>query len=439
MLNPLEAIRWLFGFSGVPMMSRPTFRREIISIFFAAIGMGAVVPQLTTIFAIKSLTTAWAVPFLVAEIAAGNFLATFFSSYLQRLPRVKTVISARVGGGIALACVGLLPATPQSVYVYLVLLLAAALLGAVVMTVQASIRHSNYPAYARGSILSRMIIVRTATMAAGIQLASFALDKWPDTAHRWLYPLAGCALAITGLCFKGLRIRGERSLLRKSTRQPVQLLAGLKVLVDDRPFRYFMLWQMISGGTNLMLMPVLSFFLAQAMGASYKIALLASITIPFGVQLLVLPWVGNLFDRMQITHFRSIGCGLWAIGRTTMYFAALLKSWPLIFAAYTFQGLGFAFGQVAWNVGHTRFAHPEKSQVYMGLHLSLQGVRGLILPFIGTILYYQQAIGIHLFGICALAQIVATVGFFFSPKPPPEAELIASANPATSSNTGRFL
>ncbi len=439
MLNPLHAIQWLLGYRDVPMMSRPTFRREIVSVFFGAIGMGAVVPQLTTIFAIKTLTVTWAVPFLVAEIAAGNFLATFFSSYLQRLPRVKTIMSARIGGGIALACVGLLAADPQSVYAYLGLLLVAALLGAAVMTVQASIRHSNYPASARGSILSRMIIVRTATMALGIQLASFALDKWPSTAHHWLYPIAGVALAITGLCYRGLRIRGERSLLRKSTSQPIHLLAGLKVLVDDRPFRYFMLWQMISGGTNLMLMPVLSVFLAQAMGASYKIALLASITIPFGVQVLVLPWVGKLFDRMQITHFRGIGCGLWAIGRTTMYFAAMAKSWPLIFVAYTFQGLGFAFGQVAWNVGHTRFAHPEKSQVYMGLHLSLQGFRGLILPFIGTILYYQQGIGIHLLGFCAAAQVVATVGFFFSPKPPPEAELIASANPDPSRNTGRFL
>ena len=52
-----------------------------------------------------------------------------------------------------------------------------------------------------------------------------------------------------------------------------------------------------------------------------------------------------------------------------------------------------AGGVLGWNMGHHDFATPEKANQYMGLHVSLTGVRGLLAPLIGVWIY--QGIEMH--------------------------------------------
>ena len=51
------------------------------------------------------------------------------------------------------------------------------------------------------------------------------------------------------------------------------------------------------------------------------------------------------------------------------------------------RGIGFGGGVLAWNLGHQDYAPVEKSGRYMGLHVTLTGIRGLIAPAIGMALY----------------------------------------------------
>ena len=51
------------------------------------------------------------------------------------------------------------------------------------------------------------------------------------------------------------------------------------------------------------------------------------------------------------------------------------------------KGLGLGGGALAWNLGHLHFAHPQEAEVYMGVHVTLTGVRGLIMPFVGIWLW----------------------------------------------------
>ena len=42
---------------------------------------------------------------------------------------------------------------------------------------------------------------------------------------------------------------------------------------------------------------------------------------------------------------------------------------------------------MAWQLGHNDFARQDQLAAYMGLHVTLTGLRGSIAPFLGIILY----------------------------------------------------
>ena len=50
-------------------------------------------------------------------------------------------------------------------------------------------------------------------------------------------------------------------------------------------------------------------------------------------------------------------------------------------------GLGQGGGALAWNIGHLHFAQREKAEIYMGIHVSLTGIRGLLAPIVGMWLW----------------------------------------------------
>ena len=128
------------------------------------------------------------------------------------------------------------------------------------------------------------------------------------------------------------------------------------------------------------------------------------------------PICGRLFDTLGVSKFRAIGAAMLASSRLVLFAAAIAKSWPLALAAFVFQGLGLATGGLAFSIGHTRFAHPREGQLYMGIHMTLQGLRGLTMPFLGMWLYETVGMGISLLIAAAAVQFIAVAGFALSPR-----------------------
>lgn len=438
----LYAVRWLLGYEGVPMMSRPNFRREFISIILFSIGQGLILPEFTQLFVLKTLEgPVWAAALLLSQLSVGTFFGTFLSHYLQRKRRVQSMIVARGIIGVFFIFVAILPPDPSSTIPFLALLMVPALLMAVCISIQASIRHNNYPESVRGQILARLIIAWMGMVIIATKLASWALDSFPKggqfdlsilgrsfnlmvpSAHRLIYLAAAGGVLASAFTYRKIRVRQEADLLRKSNKEPIHLLAGFRLLFQDRAFGLFMLWQMISGTGVMLSRPVMALWLTQVMGVSYSEGNKAMVTTSFMLTLLAMPIAGWLFDRMSVMKYRAGGTTLWSISRWMLYTATFLKSWPLIYGAYCIEGVGRSVGAVAWNIGHTKFAKPEQSQLYIGIHLTLQGLRGLTIPFVGVWLYSSTPIGTGVLAIAGVLQTIATVGYFFT-KPPAGARAI---------------
>ena len=43
-------------------------------------------------------------------------------------------------------------------------------------------------------------------------------------------------------------------------------------------------------------------------------------------------------------------------------------------------GIGYAGGTLAWNLGHQDFASAERDADYMAVHVTLNGIRGILAP-----------------------------------------------------------
>jgi hypothetical protein len=51
--------------------------------------------------------------------------------------------------------------------------------------------------------------------------------------------------------------------------------------------------------------------------------------------------------------------------------------------------MGSAGGVIAWPLGHLAFASDHRANLYLGLHVALTGLRGLLMPIVAFVLNEQ--------------------------------------------------
>ncbi|MFP4055094.1 MAG: MFS transporter, partial [Phycisphaerae bacterium] len=275
-----------------------------------------------------------------------------------------------------------------------------------------SVRHANYPDAVRGRIYSRFHMTNLALLLVSVQLASGALDLWP-WAYRVLYPLAGVSMAVSAWLFSRIRVRRERNMLRDhhARNESLPIFAGFKLFYRDKRYGRFMIIQMVSGSMVLMINSVWPIVFKSDLGYSYSKASLAQTLVPFTVALCMAPVFGRMFDRIGISMYRAAGAALWAGGRLVLFAGLVYGSFGLILLGFGVQGLGRSIGGFAFGIAHTRFAPPGESQTYMGLHMTLQGLRGITMPFLGVWLYYNTPLGPYVVLAAGCIQMLAAGGF----------------------------
>ncbi|MHC4092444.1 MAG: hypothetical protein ACYSVY_19590, partial [Planctomycetota bacterium] len=64
------------------------------------------------------------------------------------------------------------------------------------------------------------------------------------------------------------------------------------------------------------------------------------------------------------------------------------------------MGMGLGGGTLAWTLGHLHFARPQEAEVYMGVHVTLTGLRGLVMPFVGIWLWTVVGWWVWLLACC---------------------------------------
>jgi hypothetical protein len=188
-----------------------------------------------------------------------------------------------------------------------------------------------------------------------------------------------------------MRVRREFRLLYEEsavgTSQPFSLAMLAQILRSDPSFREYMFWMGLYGGGSLALTAqfVLVFTDHLHLSSWMQIALLS--VVPLATVPIFTPWWARLFDGSHIIVYRSRQ-GWVLVGASAITCLATLAGWiPLLWVGALLLGAANAGANLGWHLGHNDFASLGRSQHYMGVHVTLTGVRGAIAPAVGVLLY----------------------------------------------------
>ena len=141
--------------------------------------------------------------------------------------------------------------------------------------------------------------------------------------------------------------------------------------------------------------------------------------LPLSAMLVALFLWAPFFDRVGVVRFRVTHGACWLLHLVlgTVGTALILRRPEIGSAAATLavlfyvlnrimMGVSMGGGALAWYLGHLHFARPAEAEVYMGIHVTLTGVRGLVMPLVGIWLWIHAGIWVWLvatgFSLCGL-------------------------------------
>ncbi|GMU44648.1 MAG: MFS transporter [Xanthomonadales bacterium] len=380
-------------------MPKAQYPHELANWALVSVGLGAVEGAVAAAWvkarhgeAVAPWLGDLAVALVAGAPAFANIASFLFAAH--QLGRDKIAWTVR-WQTLTLLSVGLLAAVPAGVggLLLAVLLVILARIGWVgVITLRAVVWRRNFPDAARARLASRLSALNALLMAASGASLGWLIGHAPG----WI-PAYFAAVGAIGLIgawrYRRLRLRGHALLRARelAARADADLKPSLasfrKVLANDPVYRRYMQSMFVFGSGNLMLPAPLLIVFGERLGLTPFMQVLLLGTLPLVVlPVAILAWA-RYYDRVHIIEFRSVHA--WSfVGASVAFFAGCVGgglAWLL--AGSILLGIAYAGGQLGWNLGHNDFARPEQAALYMGVHVTLTGMRGLAAPLVGVVLY----------------------------------------------------
>ena len=414
-----------FGTRHLPFLTRRNYHYEVLHLLPWGLLTGVVEGNISAVVAAKTFGGGK----LLITVASTTPVAAYLASLLWGMlcvGRRKLRVFTLAASGIVLfvSTVGVTPQSAWGGWLFVTQMALAQFFMAGVVTARSALWRSNYPVSVRGRITARLQALR-AVLSVAVLVAVSCLFDYDSGAYRFAYPGAA-ALGVLGLLIvQRIHVRGERSELRRTAAstaerldpglaEPFSLTAllspghvlanAIRVLREDDRFRKYCGAQFLAGMANLMMRTVMVAILANELLTGidhfYFISIVLLDVLPRSLMIATLRRWGRLFDRIGVVRFRIANAVGWtlslAAGAVATYWVAHAERIgpiviPLAVGGFAvrsiLQGVSFAGGSLAWHIGHLHFARPQEAEIYMGIFVSLTGLRGLIMPSVGILLY----------------------------------------------------
>ncbi len=263
-----------------------------------------------------------------------------------------------------------------------------------------------------------------ALVLAGISWAIGALMDWNQEAYHWAYPAAAVIGFLGTMVYSRVRMRGHAAMLREERRMDetedplrpsINPLQMIRLLRSDLGYLRFMICQFLLGTGNMMITAPLIIVLTSIYDMDYVQAIAIMTTIPILVMPLSIPFWSSFLDRVHIIRFRSVHS--WVFVVTTLILVISVGTGWLagLWIAAIIRGIAFGGGVLAWNLGHHDFSNVANSSSYMGVHVTLTGIRGLLAPFLGVLVYEAllstDPTGWIVFSVALILIVLGATGF----------------------------
>ena len=384
--------------NNLPFVARTLMPREVQVNALMAITLGALEGGLMGVI-VKIGFADVAAPALVnlaVAIVAGapafaNVASLAFANLAHGRHKTRWVSALMAGCAGSALLIALAPVSAAGLIWLVFWMITARLCWAGVITLRAAIWRANFPRHVRATITGRIAVTYSLLIAATSAGIGIAME-FNDQAWRFTYPVMGLLGLVAAWRYRRFTVRGHGRLLRqerdnRSGGGQVRISDALMVLRTDIWYRRYMATMFVFGAGNLMVIALLVVILTDQLGVSRLMQVLITTTIPLLALATFTPVWARYLDKVHILDYRAWHS--WTFVATMALFvpgAIFGQVWLFLLGALAL-GAAFAGGRLGWNLGHNDFASEGRSTLYMGIHVTLTGIRGLIAPLVGVGLY----------------------------------------------------
>ncbi len=323
--------------------------------------------------------------------AFSNVLSFVWANLAHGRARVQLMVALQAAFALLVGCVALASRASSGLLVTVLSIIAARVVWAGILTVRAAIWTANYPRNVLARITGRIVIVNALAVGTSAALVGWVLEARALDA-RWLYGAGALAGLLGAWLYRAMRVRREFQLLAAEAAsgarsEPFSLAMFAQILREDPAYREYMGWMGIFGAGSLMLTAQLVLLFSEQLHltSALQIALLA--VVPLITQPLFLPWWARLFDGSHVVRYRSRQGWALVLASLTLCLGVFARSLTLLWSGAVLLGAAQAGANLGWNLGHNDFASLGRSQQYMGVHVTLTGLRGGVAPPLGVLAY----------------------------------------------------
>ncbi|HET9863548.1 MAG TPA: hypothetical protein VFP37_08905 [Steroidobacteraceae bacterium] len=379
-------------------VAEAAFRRELVPWSLLGLTLGLVEGATAAVLIKKTFAAAgssWIVNLAVAFVSGAPALANVVSFVWANLAhgraRIGLLVALQAAFAVLVGLLGVAPRELGGLAFAVASILTARVVWTGILTVRAAVWSANYPRAAIGRYTGRIVIVSSLAVAGAAALAAWVLERGRIDS-RWLYGGGAAAGLLAAWMYRAARVRREFALLAEENAavgrtEPFSLGMLFEILGRDPHFREYMFWMGVFGGGNLMLTSQLVVIFSEHLhlAAGLQIALLS--VVPLGLLPLFVPFWARQFDAGHVVEYRARQG--WALVAAVALICAgtWLEVLAVIWLGAAVLAFAYAGSNLGWNLGHNDFASVGRAQHYMGVHVTLTGVRGAIAPPAGILVY----------------------------------------------------
>ncbi len=241
-------------------------------------------------------------------------------------------------------------------------------------------------------------------------ILGWLLDGYVES-WRWIFPFVSL-VSLIGVYYQAripIPFNQEKALPKVSLKaQLVEPWENAKDLIKRRPdFFKFQFGFMLLGGGGLMIMqPALPVFFVDGLKLSYtELAIALTLCKGIGCAMTSSYWA-RLMNQVNIYRFSSWVTALGCLFPLFLLAAQFHIAW--LYLAYIGYGVMQAGSELAWNLSGPIFSKEEDSSAYSSSNVLLIGLRGAIIPVIGSVLCVITNSAVEVLALGAILCLVAT-------------------------------
>jgi MFS family permease len=380
------------------VLAEAMYRREIVPWALLGLALG-LVEGATAAVLVKQhfsntaspLAVNLAVSLVSGAPALSNVVSFIWANIAHGRARVRVMVALQAVFACTVGLISFAPREAGGLALTVFSVMAARAIWAGVLTVRAAVWSANYPRNVLARFTGRIVVVSSLAVAGSSALIAWSLES-RDVDPRWLYAMGALAGLVAAWMYREMRVRREFQLLSAESSEgsvstPFSLRMLSQILREDPSYREYMFWMGLFGGGNLMLTAQLVVIFSEHLHlpSGMQIALLS--VVPLATLPLFMPWWARLFDATHAVTYRARQAWVLVFSIVVTCIAVFSQWTPLLWAGAILLGAAYAGANLGWNLGHNDFASTGRAQHYMGVHVTLTGVRGALAPPAGILVY----------------------------------------------------